>query len=109
MHVPFELLPIFVSLLLGAFAVAEAHSPAMPRAAHAPHNALRQITRAELTARKAHPELFRKRDDGIPSNPSDPSPCDFTLPSRKRGEVVEQVLTAREMAAFLMGRGTFTS
>jgi len=53
--------------------------------------------------------LFRKRDDGIPSNPSDPSPCDFTLPSRKRGEVVEQVLTAREMAAFLMGRGTFTS
>jgi hypothetical protein len=79
----------------------------MPRAAHAPHNALRQISRAELTARQAHPELFRKRDDGVPSAVG-PPPCDFVLPSRKR-EVVEQVLTAREMAAFLMGRGTFTS
>jgi len=104
MHV----LPIFMSLLLGALAVVEARSPAMPRAAHAPHNALRQISRAEIAARQAHPELFRKRDNGSPSNVATLPICNFVLPSRKR-EVVEQVLTAREMAAFLMGRGTFTS
>lgn len=109
MRVSFNLLPIVVSLLLGIFVVVEARSPAMPRAAHAPHNnALRQISRAELVAREAHPELFRKRDDGGPSNPVDPPICTFVLPPRKR-EAVEQVLTAREMAAFLMGRGTFTS
>ena len=109
MHVPFKALPILASLLLlGAFAVVEARSPAMPRAAHAPHNTLRQISRAEVAARQAHPELFRKRDDGSPSNPVEPPICGLVLPNRKR-EVVEQVLTAREMAAFLMGRGTFTS
>ena len=109
MRASFDLLPIIVSLLLGTFAVVEARSPAMPRAAHAPHNnALRQMSRAELVARQAHPELFRKRDDGAPSNPVEPPICTFVLPLRKR-EAVEQVLTAREMAAFLMGRGTFTS
>ena len=67
------------------------------------------MSRAELTARKAHPELFRKRDDPAASTVPDPGNiCGFTLP-QKRGEMVEQILNAREMAAFLKGRGAFTS
>ncbi|PPQ84436.1 hypothetical protein CVT26_007914 [Gymnopilus dilepis] len=74
-----------------------------------PAHALHQITREELTARAKHPDLFKKRDDGD-SSPSDTPviPCRYPL-KRRDFSVVEQVLTPREMASFLLGRGSFTS
>lgn len=62
----------------------------------------------EEAARIAHPDLFNKRDDGD-ATPSGTSTCPYSSYPNKRslGEP-QQVLTAEEMAAFLIGRGEFT-
>ncbi|KAF8159503.1 hypothetical protein B0H34DRAFT_406659 [Crassisporium funariophilum] len=96
------------ALVMSLIASVCANKPAMPRSAHSSHNAFHQVTRQELVAREKHPDLFRKRDQGVQSPDPGPGPggCGDFL-SRRRA--VEQVLTAREMAAFLRGRGSFTS
>jgi len=97
----------FFSLVAPLFAlsVGLVDATAQPRSAHG----LSQMTRRELELRANHPDLFNKRDkgDAQPSSGSAPPECDFFPPPRKRE--VEQVLNAREMASFLVGRGTFTS
>ncbi|KAF8659828.1 hypothetical protein AX16_001713 [Volvariella volvacea WC 439] len=94
-----------LSINLG-IALANPHGP-VP--AHAEvERPLHQITRAEIQARENHPEYFYKRDDGTAPSNGPENPCGgFSAPQRKRDFV--QVLDARETAAFLLGRGQFTS
>ncbi|KAF8966311.1 hypothetical protein BDZ97DRAFT_2057545 [Flammula alnicola] len=102
-------LTVFFSVVFLGLAIGVVNAQAQPRSAH---NTLHHISRAELTAREANPELFRKRDSGSPSpsgSPGGGNICDFTAPARRDTAVAEQVLTAAEMAAFLMGRGSFIS
>lgn len=107
LHFKLTIVMRFFSIVAPLFAlsVGLVDATAQPRSAHG----LSQMTRRELELRANHPDLFNKRDhgDSQPSLGSGPPDCDFVLPHRKRD--VEQVLNAREMASFLVGRGTFTS
>ncbi|KAF8887288.1 hypothetical protein BD779DRAFT_512433 [Infundibulicybe gibba] len=58
-----------------------------------------------------HPDLFR-RANAVPTGNPGPGPCNtFSSPSRRDeyATTTEQLLDAREMAAFLLGRGSFTA
>lgn len=90
-------------LLLALITLVHAGSTPMPRSSIPNLVEARQVKRAELVARQKYPDLFRKRDD-VPSTGNNPCP-NFA----KRDFVALQVLSASEAAAFLKGRGSFTS